>query len=305
VTFTYDRDPGPHLRSLIQRTGEVLGDPSWLPAALLFERARERAVVFLSGEGGDELLLGYDRHRFCALASAGLALHLPHPPRMLLGLAPAGRPRRALAALRGRDLPGILAAMVGLLPPEEWRDLVHPELAGSERTPLEEALTGACRRGRGAAAAGRMDLLTYLPGDLLPKGDRAAMASGAEVFCPFLDPPLVEHALVMPARRRLSLRRGKLPLRDLLRHRLPDHLLRRRKRGFGVPLHAWLVRGAYGRFAEELLGDLRAPFQGVLRTGEALSLLQTLRAGRADLAPLVHACVALALFHDAFLARAS
>jgi asparagine synthase (glutamine-hydrolysing) len=131
--------------------------------------------------------------------------------------------------------------------------------------------------------------------------DRGSMASGVEVWSPFLDLDVVETALRIPGsvRRRLFL--GKRPLRRMLATRLPPAVLRRRKRGFGVPLASWLGSGPYAGFARKVLGDMTAPFEGLLPEGRALPLLDRLQRGEAHLAPLVHACIVLALFHDTFL----
>lgn len=295
----FDRDPGPVLEDLVATTGEPLADPSWLAMALVCERASSEATVLLSGDGGDELLLGYRRH-----AAARLAGRIRSPlARSLLAavapLLPGSRLRKAAGALARGPAPA-LADLVSLLPAARRREV----LAGG--TPREDALVrlystfGAPAGGGGAADGGGTaalwDLLTYLPGDLLPKADRASMRHGVEIWSPFLDPVVVDTLLRIPARIRLRLGRSKAPLRRLLAGRIPAAALRRRKRGFGVPLGRWLRSGSYGRFAEEILGDVREPFQGFLPGDSALPLLRRLREGEEDLAPLVHACVVLALW---------
>jgi asparagine synthase (glutamine-hydrolysing) len=296
-TFSFDVDPGPLLREIVTTTGELLADASLLPTALVCRRAREHAVVLLCGDGSDELLLGYRRH-----AIARAATRWPFPLRRLAAscgrLLPGSRHRDGAAALAERP-EAALADLVGLLPRAPWRELVAGAATGDD--PLTRSYASYPTLPDGGAYAGWLDLNTYLPGDLLPKIDRASMLSGVEVWSPFLDVRVVELALRIPARTRQGLLRGKAPLRRLLSRRLPPAVLRRKKRGFGVPLARWMQTSRYGPFCREVLGDLNEPFYGVLRSGSALPLLDRVVGGEDRLAPFVHACVVLALFHDAHL----
>ena len=85
-----------------------------------------------------------------------------------------------------------------------------------------------------------VDLMTYLPGDILTKVDRASMAHSLEVRVPLLDHVLVEWAATLPPRLRLHARGSKYVLKQALRSHLPEAILRRRKMGFSVPLASWL-----------------------------------------------------------------
>jgi asparagine synthase (glutamine-hydrolysing) len=110
----------------------------------------------------------------------------------------------------------------------------------------------------GRLTGGDETVLAYLRGylqeDILVKIDRASMATSLEVRSPFLDPDLVEFALGLPINLRLRGRTGKYVLRNLMRQRLPDALIDRRKVGFGVPLNQWLRESQ-----RELLQDLLSP----------------------------------------------
>ena len=300
-SWVFDEEPAPLLERLVRTTGELLADSSWLPTSLLFERASSEATVFLSGEGGDELLLGYDRHTLCAWARSLGPAWLRRGLSRLRHVMPRGHLGDGLAALASGGVPGLLANTAGLLPWPELESLLAPEVRGSP-SPLEASFLdlGDLPAHDGRAAA-LLDLRTYLPSDLLAKGDRAAMAHGVEVWCPFLDHLLVEALLRIPGAVEHRGLRGKRSLRRLLRSRVPRALFHRRKRGFGVPLVSWLTRGSYGRYARTLLGDVKEPFEGVLAGGSALPLLERLQRGDTRLAPLVHAAVVLALWCEEFL----
>jgi len=293
--FLFDQEPGPLLERLVRTTGELLGDSSWIPTSLLFERAAAEATVFLSGEGGDEILLGYDRHAFCArTATLGprwarrAVSHLRH-------FLPPGRKRRGLSALSSDHLGAMLENLTGLMPRQDLERLLVPGVLPQPAAP-EPGLPP-----HAGTAAGFLDLQTYLPGDLLAKGDRAAMTHGVEVWSPFLDHEVVEAALRIPGDVHLSRGRGKQVLRQILAPHVPPATLERSKRGFAVPLASWLQRGSYCDFAADALGTVTEPFQDVLRDGTALPLLRRLQAGEAHLAPLVHAAVVLALWHREFM----
>jgi asparagine synthase (glutamine-hydrolysing) len=291
TVFDFDADPAALLREAVETSGEPLADPSLLAWAHLCKRASDHAVVFLTGDGGDETLIGYRRHRAARVAAA-----LPGPLRSAARLAAAMTRRRAasrgLAACAAPPR-AALADLAGLVPWRTLAPLLHPDArqAGDPLRRLYETIPEASDP---AADAARVDLLTYLPGDLMPKADRGAMASGVETRSPFLDDAFVEAALRIPGPRRASLRAGKLPLRAVLRGRVPDGILRRRKHGFAVPLASWLRAGPLSAFAAELLGDVTGPFEGVLAGDSARAILAALPR-RADLDPLAYACVVAAL----------
>lgn len=279
--WTFDVDPGPLLREMIQTTGELLADSSWLPTTLVCRRAKEHATVLLCGDGADELLFGYRRYNVARWSRRlGPARHLV---RLLTPFVSGVRQRQGIAALARGPHAGY-ADLVGLLPEKTLAPWLHPDVR---------------RRGDYGGPYGGpscTDLWSYLPYDLLVKTDRASMISGIDVWTPFLDSEF--HALL----HRSEPHHTKDSLRRLLATMgFPDEFLSRRKQGFGVPLFDWLRTGSYGRFAREVLGDVKAPFEGVLAVGDALPILERVQAGDEALAPLAHACVVLALWWDAFM----
>jgi asparagine synthase (glutamine-hydrolysing) len=291
TVFPFDADPADLLRDLVSKTGEVLADSSWLAFAHLCRRASEHAVVFLTGDGGDEALIGYRRHR-----AARLAASLPSPVRAALRAArqlPLGRSAsRALSAVSG-DPRTVLADLAGLTP---WATLAPflPEETARAGDPLLRLYDPIPPSADPAADAARLDLLTYLPGDLMPKADRAAMASGVETRSPFLDDAFLEAALRIPGHLRASLLEGKKPLRSLLRGRIPDSVLRRKKHGFAIPLARSLRSGLLAPLARELLNDVTTPFAGVLRGDSARDLHAAFMRG-AEIESLVYACMVIGL----------
>jgi len=231
---------------------EPFADSSAVPTYLVSRAARRRVTVALSGDGGDELFWGYPRYRFHARVSPILAL-----PRPLRLAAAAGadmlrsrRMRRAAHVLRSDDSDQY-ARFVSW-----WRPSEIAQMTG--RLPLTAALYGdAFKRGAGLSEYDRpplLDLVSYLPEDILTKVDRASMAVSLEVRAPLLDHRIAELALALPPHLKQRGATTKYLLRRLLYKRVPRELLERPKMGFGVPLDDWFRGPLRQRMAEFVAG---------------------------------------------------
>jgi len=216
---------------------EPFADSSAVPTYLVSKIARASVTVALSGDGGDELFLGYPRHRFHARAGAALAL--PRGVRRAAAFGadrlPTRRLRRIADVLRS-DEADSYARFISWWDPEE--------IAALTGQPPPDGPAYADARSRSEALdlesrAGLLDLVSYLPEDILTKVDRASMAVSLEVRAPLLDHRVVEFALGLPPSLKRRGATSKWLLRRLLDARVPRELIERPKMGFGVPLTAW------------------------------------------------------------------
>lgn len=242
-------DGRPNLLTELERLttlqGGPVGDPSTLAALAVAQAAAGAgAKVILSGEGADDLLLGYRRQRLAAWLPA-------RSPRATVALAGSrGTLARAWRAWRGG-----YEELLRVPRPRFAADVFAPELA----EPSAFAVTPA-PPGRMVERARILDREVYLRRDLLPKLDLATMAAGIEGRAPFLDPAVLDSAAVREPRTRLVL--GKAALRAAFGSRLPPGFMRQRKRGFAVPLDRWF---AEDDFLADVLSDQRTVARAHLR----------------------------------------
>jgi asparagine synthase (glutamine-hydrolysing) len=216
---------------------EPFADSSAIPTYLVSSVARKRVTVALSGDGGDELFFGYPR--YAHFADRGWVLGLPRPARRAAALLatrlPTRRLRRIADVLRD-DESDPYGRFVSWLPRDRVAELTGVAPADAPLyAQMLARLDGVPRSGRPPL----LDIVSYLPDDILVKVDRASMAVGLEVRAPLLDHRVVEFALGLPIGLK---RRGgatKWLLRQLLYKRVPRHLIERPKMGFGVPLNDW------------------------------------------------------------------
>lgn len=252
----------PHLYS------EPFADPTQIPNVLLSQLARRHVTVSLSGDGGDELFCGYDRYTLTwnqwnklDMMPKALRVWLSGGVARLLSSARVGGERlRKRAALFSSPSPDELYRQVvsHISCPSEW-------VVDGEEPPTW--LKGWPVDLTGLTAIERMmvlDVLSYLPDDILVKVDRAAMGVSLETRVPFLDHRLVELAWSFPMSCKLRQGQTKWALRQVLYRHVPRDLIDRPKQGFSVPIDQWL-RGPLRQWAEALIDDRRLRQEGYFR----------------------------------------
>jgi asparagine synthase (glutamine-hydrolysing) len=244
------------LPDLVRAYDEPFGDASAIPTYYLSRMTRQHVTVALSGDGGDETFLGYERYRI-APKLLGMGRVLTPAGKGLSNLAarvlPYGsRVRRGLECLakEDRDLYnyflGYRRERLSLLREEVLEDL--------SETGAEEILKDWHVDGSTVLRFQNCDVRHYLADDILAKVDRASMYHSLEVRCPLLDQDFVELATRIPPEMKLNRSGGKSILKKLARRYLPAELSERPKQGFSVPLNHWF-RGDLEGMLKEILAD--------------------------------------------------
>jgi asparagine synthase (glutamine-hydrolysing) len=251
---------------------EPFADSSQIPTYLVSRFAREQITVALTGDGGDELFAGYNRH-FAAPRVWKQLQTMPKPVRSAAASLFCSVPSQVWSAL-GEVLPGKRQPYFGSKVHKAIRVAGAANTFGDVyRSFLDEwsfedsPVLGACQvdagfdldLGEGAPNSLRMmycDAVTYLPDDILAKLDRASMAVSLETRVPFLDHRVAELAARIPLSLKVREGKGKHILRQLLYGMVPKDLVDRPKAGFGVPVGEW-IKGPLRPWAEDLLDARR------------------------------------------------
>jgi asparagine synthase (glutamine-hydrolysing) len=262
---------------------EPFADSSQIPTFLVSQLAKSHVTVSLSGDAGDELFCGYNRYTatnsYWSSISAiprplrkGAAIGVqalspetwdrlatrlaPITPRSVRSMMSGDKLHKSARVLASRSIAEVYGGLVS-----HWNDPTNVVVGGSE-PPTH--LTGYLPALHGLNDVERMmalDLITYIPDDILVKVDRAAMAVSLETRVPFLDHRVVEFAWRLPLDYKLREGQSKWPLRQILYKHVPRNLIDRPKQGFGIPIGDWL-RGPLKSWGEELIDERRLLEEG-------------------------------------------
>ncbi len=285
---------------------EPFADASAIPTFYVAELARTEVTVCLTGDGGDELFAGYT----------------PYADALARGSTAGVRALRNVLAAGARYVPvharGKGRLMTLALGPEEWfvwrrtvfpsyllETVVHPDLLAAVPVLPEQQAVADIRASRAhlLARLQHWDQRHYLPDDILVKVDRATMAHSLEARCPILDHRVIELAAMQTSARHGDAAATKRLFREVVRPWVPQDVLSRPKRGFGVPLRRWFHEGLIG-WAREVLLDGRSAQRGWTRTSEVEAMLGQHQRGTRDHAKRIWALVCLELWARGHVDRA-
>jgi asparagine synthase (glutamine-hydrolysing) len=303
------RDVLPQVAAVLD---EPFGDASLLPTYLLSAFAREQVTVALGGDGGDELLLGYPT--FFADAFAGVFSRLPGIARQAfrgLGRAlPVSTRNFSLdfkvnSFLRAADAP--LAwrhpLWLGSVIPGSEDDPLHPDLRASH--PANRVLDFVGGLYEATDSNSHLQRLSYqycrsyLAEDILHKVDRASMAVSLEARSPFLDRELVEYIASLPPSVKLELpSNGTALLKRAMRERLPSAVFDRPKKGFGIPVAAWL-KGPLDPLVDDLLSESRLSDAGYLDAARVRRLVDEHRSNERNHRKVLWTLLSFELWREA------
>ena len=264
---------------------EPFADSSQIPTFLVAQMARPHVTVALSGDGGDELFGGYNRH-FRAPGFWNKMSLLPYGVRQkvcqaLIASSASGKgslhevnrllPEKLQVTLAGEKLQKLGQHLLGVKDIDDfylslvsqWREPEAIVIGGKEPATLLSNRSEWPDLDDAEQRMMYLDAMTYLPGDILCKVDRAAMGVSLETRVPLLDHRVVELAWRLPLEMKIRDGQGKWALRQILYKYVPRELIERPKAGFAIPLGEWL-RGPLRDWAEGLLDPARLMQEGYL-----------------------------------------
>lgn len=269
---------------------EPFADSSQIPTFLVSKLAKQHVTVALSGDGGDELFAGYNRHQLThrmwprvstlpfairTLLSTGISSFSPQQLDGLNTLLPKAKKMRQLgdklhkaaAVLEAKSSKDLYLGLVS-----QWKTPEELVLLGKEpksvitKNNLSESLSVP-------EMMMALDMMTYMSDDILTKVDRAAMAVSLETRVPMLDHSVVEFAWSLPFDIKLKHGVTKWPLREVLYKYVPKELIERPKMGFALPLDTWL-RTSLREWVEGLIAPVKLQREGYLNEPMVTKLWQ-------------------------------
>lgn len=269
-----------------QLVDEPMADASIIPTYLLSKFTKKYVTVVLGGDGGDELFAGYPTYLAHKMANYYENIFsFIHPVIKSLGnLLPVSdnnisfdfKVKKFLSGIGYPD--GIRNSIwLGSFPFEEIKKIVSPEIYSifdrksiaeeiylyEKEYPYHDAIT----------KLQYLDLKLYLQESILVKVDRASMACSLEVRAPFLDYELVEFVMSIPSRLKLKNFTSKYILKEALKNLLPEEIIKRPKKGFGIPIAKW-VKGPLKDLFKELLSPEKIKHEGFLNPNYVKILLE-------------------------------
>lgn len=298
------RDFEEFVPDLVWHLDEPMGDPSCVPLHFLSKMAREHVTVVLSGEGADEVLAGYGIYSRM-LTVDKIRNSVPGFRRLAPWLAPLTPSQRLKNYMRlsREPLEDTYRGVSRGCDEETKRRLIGPDRAGQSEQQLNAMFRGHFKTVEQASRLNQMlyvDAKVWLPDDLLLKADKMTMANGLELRVPFLDHKLIEFGATLPGHSKLGPEGGKTLLRQAMRGVLPDKIIDRPKKGFPVPLSAWL-RQPLRQFSRDTLLTRHSACGSYLEHRAIASIVEEHERGRVDRSQEIWMLLVFELWHRQFI----
>lgn len=303
------------LPEILEATDEPFAISSAIPLLMISKAARELVTIALTGDGGDEVLGGYEHYRYerwasivrrmprqLACAASNVAGRMPGKPTSGIGRAKK-RVRQFFGNVHG-SVASRRLGWTGWFTEEDKWELYSPAWrrralrAGVIPTSAHLLLLAGRAESDPGYSARYLDAVVWLPDEMLAKVDRMTMRASVEARCPFLDRALIEYCAALPIQTKIPGGRRhhlKWILRKVASEFLPDELLVRRKHGFNVPLDAWF-RGESGREIEKVILGNGSGENQVFDAVEMTNILNVHRSGAANFGNRLFALATLQLW---------
>lgn len=264
---------------------EPFADSSQIPTYIVSKLASESVTVSLSGDAADELFGGYNRYLLASNLWSKISF-LPFGLRLVFSkLITCIKPNTynslfkylSFGTFNQRNIGDKIHKAISILPSSNYMELYDRIISSwynpssivigiEDRHSLQLSAPKQISKFDPISKMMAMDLITYLPDDILCKVDRAAMATSLETRVPFLDHSVMQFAWSLPRDYKIYGNISKWVLREILYKYVPKKLIERPKMGFGVPIDIWL-RGELRDWAEKLLNEDRLLQEGYFNPG--------------------------------------
>lgn len=279
-----------HLDNILNYIDEPFADSSAIPVYILSQHTRKHVTVALSGDGGDEVFAGYNKH----LAEWKIRQH-----GFMNGLVKAGNPIwKILPKSRNNRLTNLFRQLnrfaegakldvkerywrwAGFLSQQEASRFLTAQASGKvdqeDYIKQKEFILRYLEEAKSLEDFLATDMELVLLSDMLVKTDRMSMANSLEVRCPFLSFPVVDFAFSLPTCYKIDGKMKKKIVQDTFRKYLPEELYNRPKRGFEIPLLEWFRKELRSRITGEWLHDDLIAEQGLFNVNEVRRLKEKL-----------------------------
>ena len=236
-TFSCDLNKGKELiEGMFEFYDEPFADISSIPSMLLSSEVKKHVTVALTGDGADELFLGYDRYRW--MNDVSNLYKVPYPLRKsfakALKLIPNYKLKMIAQGISYKNIDDLYLRMMSTFKNSYIKENLSSKISDKFYFPFKELNV--------IEACSLIDVDLYLNADINTKVDRASMAYSLEARSPFMDHRVVEYSRTIPTEMKFKNRTSKFILKDLLSDYIPRDLFERPKKGFGVPLESWLKK---------------------------------------------------------------
>lgn len=293
---------------------EPMSDASILPTFLLSRFVRESVTVALGGDGGDEIFAGYPMYYAHKLAQTYemipqflrknfIEAAVNNLPTSTKNMAFDFKAKRFINSVAEKDLIARHHSFFGSFTPAEQKSL----LTDFAKSNNGADIYGEARKWREICDAENvteqmqfLDIKFYLAEDILTKVDRASMAVSLEVRAPFLDPHVAEFSASLPENYKLNGSKTKYILKKAVAPLIPEFVIKRPKKGFGIPVAAWL-KGKLNPLVKEMLAPDRLKKQGLFNPDFVSRLISEHEQGKANHYKTLWTLLIFQLWQDNFL----
>jgi len=284
-----------HVHDVLDYLDEPFADSSAIPVYILSKYTRQHVTVALSGDGGDEVFAGYNKHEAewrarqrspaNSLVKAGLPLWQLLPRSRSNRLTNVIRQLHRFATGAGMTAPERYWRWASFLSPQQVNGLLSPAAGNKVDAPYMQQQKDtllAALRGDDFNEVLLTDMHLVLLSDMLVKVDLMSMANSLEVRSPLLDHKVVDFAFGLPAGYKIDGRMKKKILQDAFRSMLPAEIYNRPKHGFEIPLLGWFRKELWSMINGDLLRKDFVAAQGIFNPAATEALKKQLHSGNPE-----------------------